>query len=184
MSIRTHRLFDSTFCGVIIYQYWADLVLWELLLNEQPNIKTIVELGTGKGGHSLFLKAQCIARGLRFRTMDRSEPVALGGPLAHVLSLSEDFVKADFWTSLDLVHWLQDESWKPLLLYVDGGSKRREFAGFVPLLSPGDYVAVHDYSTEFLPCDALPVTAMIEPLLERETEGQPKPCLTRFWKVV
>jgi len=158
-----------------MWQYWADLPLWELLFNEHE-IQTVIELGTAQGGFSLFLKMQCLVRGMDFHTIDRK-----AYPLPEILQA--DFVQGDFWQSDDLSDWLQFGQ-RPLLLSVDGGCKRREFAAFVPWLEPGDYVAVHDYGTEFTARDAMPVRQMLEPILEAECKGPPQPCITRFWRVV
>ena len=184
MAVRTHILFGSSFCGVTLYQYWSDLALWELFLNEYTDIRTIVEMGAGEGGFTLFLKVQSLARGLRFRSIDRNRPTVLDTEIARLLDIEKHFDKANFWESERLKSWVRNESFKPLLLFVDGGNKRREFRGFVPKLSSGDYVGVHDYNTEFMPEDIGPVEHLIEPVFEKETEGPPRPCLTRFWKVV
>jgi len=164
-------------------QYWADLPLWEMLLNEHRDIKTIVEMGAGDGGLTLFLKVQCVARGLQFRSIDRNRPGALDTRLAQTLELPADFVQSDFWKSKRLSRWLINQRLKPLLLFVDGGNKSRELAHFGPMLAPGDYVGVHDYGTEFLPDDISPVSDLLEPIFEQETNGPPHPCITRFWRM-
>lgn len=185
---RTHNLFGSTFCGVVMRQYWADLALWELFLNKYSDIKTIIELGAFKGGMTLFLDVQARARGQQFFSFDRDWPDALDTPLADVLRLSARFLHGDFWVEMNgaLRMMLRDEQYKPLLLFVDGGNKAKEFQAFVPELSPGDYVAVHDYGTEFQkrngPDDVEPVAHLIEPVFWEECEAPPQPCLTRFWR--
>jgi cephalosporin hydroxylase len=180
---RTHALFDSTFGGMVMRQYWSDLALWELFLNAYPDIKTVIELGAFHGGMSLFLKAETLARGQKFWTLDRLTPNALYTPLWKKMEI--DFIEGDFWkeTNGALLELLHDLALKPLMLFVDGGNKPQEFAGFVPELSGGDYVSVHDYSTEFLPENADPVAHLLEPVFVEECEGPPQPCLTRFWRV-
>lgn len=181
---RTHALFNSTFCGVVARQYWADLALWELFLNEYSDIKTIIELGAFHGGMTLFLEVQARARDQFFVSLDRNWPVGLDTPLAKDLRLPGRFMLGDFWkdTYGALVEMLQKPKYKPVLLFVDGGCKREEFKSFVPFLSAGDYVGVHDYKTEFKPEDVEPVEHLLEKVFWEECLAPPQPCLTRFWR--
>ena len=180
---RTNRLFDTTFCGIEMRQIWGDVPIWEIFLNRHP-VKSLVELGTGEGGFSLFLQAQAIARGAGFFTFDRNWPAALVNPLGRVLNLGANFYWGDYFEEgKEMLLYVLRNAERPLMLFVDGGSKKREFARFVPELLPGDFVAVHDYTTEFQPEDVDVVAHLITPVLEDETSAGPKPVLTRFWEV-
>jgi hypothetical protein len=180
---RTHNLFGSHFGGIEMRQYWSDLALWELFLNAHQDIAAVIELGAFKGGLTLFLGAQTLARGQEFYSFDKDRPEAMDTPLWGTLGIV--FLLGDFWNDrhkalLDLLH---DPALKPLLLFVDGGCKREEFKVFVPELSLGDYAAVHDYGTEFTPGDEDVIADRIELEMWDECIGPPQPCLTRFWKV-
>ncbi|HUW12009.1 MAG TPA: hypothetical protein VM537_19945 [Anaerolineae bacterium] len=181
---RTHNLFGSFFCGMEMAQYWADLPLWENLLNEHREIKTLIEMGTYKCGMSVFLKAQCIARQMRFWTFDRKRPEELNNPVVRALGIDEDFVLGDFFADRKdkLVGLLSWSEIKPLLLFVDGSNKPLELETFVPYLAAGDYAAVHDYGTEFQPGAEEPVADLLERVYWQECEAPPQPCLTRFWR--
>lgn len=183
---RTHNLFGSHFCGLEIRQYWADLALWELFLNAHPDIQALVEMGTFKCGMSVFLKLQAAARGIPFWTFDRDRPAEMESAAAEFVELDSDFIHGDFWadTKGELLNIIEDALIKPILLFVDGGNKGKEFAYFVPFLCPGDYVAVHDYGTEFRPEMADPVADLLEPEFWDECLSPPQPCLTRFWRRV
>jgi len=182
---RTHELFNSSFGGIVMRQYWADLPLWENFLNTH-GLRAIVELGAFHGGMTIFLKAQTLARSQSFFTFDRGEVVAMTTRFATMTGLRGDFFQGDFWTDTNevLLDILHNPDLKPLLLYVDGGCKRKEFAAFVPELSPGDYVAVHDYKTEFRVEDEEPVAHLLERVFWEECEAPPQPSLTRFWRRV
>lgn len=181
---RTHNLFGSTFGGLIMRQYWSDLALWELFLNEYEDIRTVVELGSFHGGMTEFLKTQTLSRGQNFFTLDKDRPQVLDTEFAKITNLEKDFILGDFWTDTleHFVSILHNPVFKPLLLFVDGGNKAKEFVYFVPELSDTDYCAVHDYGTEFKPSDSQPVDHLIERIFEDECTGPPQPCLTRFWK--
>ena len=60
--------------GVEMSQTWEDLELYEKLLNHHRGLKSVVELGTGQGGFSLYLYYQCLRRGIKFATYDLVEP--------------------------------------------------------------------------------------------------------------
>ncbi len=185
--MRVHNLFGSHFCGVDMRQYWADLQLWEEFLNKYGDIRTLVELGTFRGGMTLFLATQAWVRGLSFYTLDRDMPDdrVLKSPFAANLQLRDAFIHGDFWreTHEALLGLLRDSRLKPLMLFVDGGCKREEFNAFVPELASRDYCAVHDYGTEFKPADVEPVAHLLESVYLDECLSPPQPCLTRFWRV-
>lgn len=179
-----HNVFGSTFMGLVVRQYWADIALWELFLTEHPEIKSIIELGTFKAGMSLFLLGNALNRGQNFWTFDRDRPIELESPVAQRIGLDLAFVHGDFFegTRDALVQLLTEERFKPLMLFVDGSNKPREFKEFVPLLSPGDYCAIHDYTTEYKPEDLEPLAGTLEPVFLEQCE-RIRPCLTRFWRV-
>lgn len=184
--MRTHNLFGSTFCGVPMQQYWADLPLWEGFLNSHDDVETIVELGTFEGGMALYLAAQAEARGLDFWTFDKKEPQAIHTALGKRLRLHAKFVLGDYFaetqSSGELLSLLTDACWKPLLLFVDGGRKNLEFKRLVPFLSHGDYVAVHDYGTEFAKSTESELGDAITREYWEQCEAPPRPSLLRFWR--
>lgn len=181
---RTHDVMGSTFCGLVMRQYWADLPVWENFLNAHPDIRAIWELGTYHCGMSVYLKLQCAARGIQFWTMDRIRPPEMDHRVAQFMQMEQSFLHGDIWE--DGMHHMRalnaTAEAHPLLLYADGGDKPREVATFTPLLQPGDYVAVHDYSTEFKLEDEEPVAHLVERVWWEECEAPPRPCLTRFWR--
>ena len=68
----------------------------------------------------------------------------------------------------------------PLLLFCDAGNKPQEFQTFVPQLTAGDIVAVHDWGTEFGEGDELPVRAQVERLDWQECAELS--LRTRWWR--
>jgi hypothetical protein len=128
-----------TFLGVNCSQSWADFQLWENLLTAHPELRSIVELGTGEAGFSRFLHIQAEARGLEFATFDRVRMDRHRQPGFRKLDI---FDKPGAVVS-SFVH--------PVVLFCDNGDKPREVATFAPHLQPGDLLVVHDYGTEFWP---------------------------------
>lgn len=180
-----HNLFGSTFMGVRVLQYWADIALWELFLTEHPHINAIIEIGTHKAGMALFFLGHAIQRGMPFWTFDKVRFPEMDSPLAKRLGLEDHFVQGNVFENSNerLLKLLHDDYLKPLMLYVDGGNKPKEFQTFVPHLSIDDYCSVHDYSTEFKPEAVDPVADMLEPVFLPQCQCM-RPCLTRFWRVI
>lgn len=167
-----HDLWTVKFLGVQAVQFWADLLLWEKLLDAHPTLRTCVEIGALHGGLSLYLLLQSDARLMQFTTFDLNPPAALDTTIGRQLHLRSHFVQGDVFDDYgaggDLKTILADASAHPLVLLCDGGNKPKEFQTFVPLLWAGDLVAVHDWGNEFTDLDVEPVRALVERVCEAE----------------
>ena len=126
-----------SFGGVPAAQLIQDFYLWECLLNENPQLRGIVELGTWEGGFACYLYAQAQARGLSFRTYDVLAPAReIPG-----------FVQLDIFRESEQVgEYLRRED--PVVVLCDGGNKPREMKTFSQYLSPQSRLMVHDWGTE------------------------------------
>jgi hypothetical protein len=138
---RWHSFSGTSFAGVAMAQFWAELILWESLLNDQE-YDAIVEIGTFTGGLSLWLHAQARARDIIFRTYDVRTPVRK----------IPGFVKLDVFAEAEAVgeHLRRHE---PVIVLCDGGNKPRELKTFSRYLSPRSTLVVHDWGSEFLETD-------------------------------
>lgn len=125
VSIRTELY------GRSVQQTDADLAAWETFLHEHP-MTSILELGTGSGGMSMWLSERCDS----FRTVDHTPPRE--ETPGHVTMDIFDPCVAEFVASAE----------RPFLVFCDGGDKPGEVAHYAPLLREGDYLAVHDYGRE------------------------------------
>ena len=134
--------FSTSFGGIPCAQYAVDFLLWEALLNDNPQVRAIVEIGTWQGGFSWFLWAQAQVRGLEFQTYDAQEPDRE----------PPGFVRLDVWRDPDELAGSLPE-WGPIVLFCDGGNKPRELKTFPPLCAPDSVFVVHDWGTETLPKD-------------------------------
>jgi len=152
-----------TFAGVLIAQFWRDLLLWEIFLNKYA-VQSVVELGTYRGGMSLYLLMQCIQRNMSFFTFDREDAVALRSTLGRKLGLHDCFYRGDYFADdaakRKVLDTITDPANHPLALFCDGDYKSVEYHIFGPLLARDDFVIVHDYGktagvdTSFVPEDA------------------------------
>lgn len=134
---------EQTFLGYRLTQSWADLAIWEYVLGEHPELRTIIEIGTWEGGMSRFLFYQAQERRMNFVTFDlvAPSPIPMG------------FVQMDVFEEADTVRGIIAGSEHPLLLLCDGGDKPREMREYAPGLLPGDLLAVHDWEDEAGPED-------------------------------
>lgn len=151
---RYHSFRGTSFGGVSMAQYQCDLVLWEAILNENADLRFIIELGTWMGGFSWWLWAQAEARGMEFQTYDAVQHNEYPPP---------GFLKKDvFAASEDLI--LGFNACEPLILLCDNDNKAREIQTFgVALKDPRSLIVVHDWGTEIGPGD-IPDT--VEPVYE------------------
>jgi len=169
-----------TLFGVTIQQTWPDLWLWEKLLNEHPELKAIIEIGTKHGGLSNYLQLQAIQRGLSFATLDTE--LFERNRLSSFIHLVTNFIQGDVFIDggKKLKGLMQNTLEHPLVLFCDGGQKEREFQMFVPCLESGDIVGAHDWNVEFWPKSVEPVAHMVEPIMWAECEALDS--WTRFWR--
>lgn len=143
----------GSFAGIPASQYWVDFYLWEALLNERAAVRGIVELGTWKGGFSLYLAAQARARGIRWRTYDVAAPDRR----------IPGFVQLDIFRFPEVVNRYIRRC-EPVALLCDNGNKPRELATFAAALQdPESVVVVHDWMTETFPAD---VPLNLQPVYE------------------
>lgn len=143
--VKHWNTFDScSFGGVPAAQYWCELYLYEAILNSNPQLKRIIELGTWMGGLSLFLYMQAKVRNMWFITYDAQD---YNTPAYSIIP----FVKKDIFASEEELG--QTISSVPTLLICDNGNKPREIKTFAPYVTSDSIIVVHDWKTEIFPED-------------------------------
>lgn len=176
---------NTSFLGIRAEQRWVDFQVWEKLLNKYEELQAIIELGTGRGAFSLYLLLQALQRGMEFHTFDnKSIHEVVKAPLFSVLHLGNHFHQEDVFregrrTVMGLMFKL---ALHPLILFCDNGNKSREYRTFVPMLSVGDIVGVHDWTEEFGPGDVACMRHILVPIFHEECETVKS--ITRFWQRV
>ena len=139
-----HRTSDVSFGGIQAAQYRADFWLWEYLLNDNPHLQAVFELGTWEGGFSWWLWAQCQVRELHFETYDMTVTESRKPP---------GFRKIDVFADRDHIGDIMRE-WEPCVVFCDNGNKPRELREYsLEIGHSGSLIVVHDWGTEFLPSD-------------------------------
>jgi hypothetical protein len=137
---RWHTMQNVSFAGVPMAQIWADLVVWESVLNDNPDLDAVFEIGTWQGGFSWWLWAQCEARDMFFGTFDAVKPERdIPG-----------FMRIDVFAEVPFLG-KRFRAFEPCLVFCDGGNKPRELSTFAAeLRDPRSLLAVHDWGTEIV----------------------------------
>lgn len=144
----------TQFCGIeMSHNYYVYHIL-SVNVASHPQIRSLVELGTGQGGLSAF----CGVLGLRFGLPVHSFDICreFGSNTERFLQrLGVTFHQVDVFCAEGRDRVQQIVAGRPTYLICDDGDKRREFAAYAPLLPAGSLISVHDLGCEFLPEDAL-----------------------------
>jgi cephalosporin hydroxylase len=167
----------NSFCSVPTWQAWQDFALWEAFL-ERHYCRSVIELGTFYGGFALFLALQCEVRGMDFVTIDNKDICPASKWLD---SLGTKRLKFDLLSegAPHIIANLRSSLSGPVILFCDNGNKIEEVRRFAPLLKANDYLAVHDWGTEFHSSD---VPTCLEMVFKAESESVQS--MTRFFKVL
>lgn len=174
----------TKWCGVWAAQRRSDFWLWEDFL-EEYKVKLLIELGSYRGGFSLFLLCQCLNRGIEFFTVDLQLPEAAVGSLGNMLGLQRHYRETDLLVeggSKWLIDTIKAVENHPLLLYCDNGNKPEEYMLYMPELYPGDFVVVHDWNAEISDEDVSWSYNEVEVLFEDRCNQEKS--LTRFFRTV
>lgn len=131
-----------------------DLVIWDKFFKTHP-VKSVIELGTGHGGMTLYFGLKCAELKAEFHTFDNIQSTDFSMPIEQEINLAASFHMLDIFSDegVTYVKSLIETLPKPLCIFFDNGNKPREWAIFAPHTAIGDYCVVHDWDTEFTQSD-------------------------------
>ncbi|RLI42749.1 hypothetical protein DRO59_03200 [Candidatus Bathyarchaeota archaeon] len=139
----------SSFCGIEVSQSWSALYLFELIFKTYEPKRTI-ELGTWRGGASLFMHFLAEAYGGDFVTYDNT-PRHLESDKGKDLfrRFGVNFREADIFEP-KIITEIRELIEAPgrVFVYCDDGNKVNEFNIYARFLKPGDIIGVHDWMEE------------------------------------
>lgn len=163
----------TTFVGQHMQHNYRLYFVLDEVFRTQPQIKEIIELGTGCGALTTYLALWAIKLNLRsILTTDKQvlHNVKFLSKLGVIFTQGDIFSPNGHLNNVDLAIL-------PLLFICDGGDKQREFETFAPKLKSGSIICAHDLGTEFFDEKISPeVRAKVEPIMrERWME-----CNVRF----
>lgn len=135
----------SKFAGIPLCCNYYVFDIMSRLIDENPQIKGIVEMGTHTGGMAVYLGLCGIQKGITVNTWEITKQISKEtdtmldklGVIQHVFDV--------FAYSEKVIEQINKE---PIYFLADGGDKKRELALFVPHLVRGSIVSVHDWGME------------------------------------
>ena len=167
-----------------IYQqhtYWLYKVIDDVL-NENKQIKGIVEIGTGLGALSIFLGLECYERNLKpLLTYDIKQ---VAKPRLFDLLNIKAVARNCF--DVESVNEIMEYIKEPVLFICDGGNKIKEFNFFAYLLPEGSIITAHDWDDE-IRIDDVRKTVMeigLKPLHKDDWVAPPDYIAMSFWKIL
>lgn len=131
------------------------------VLTANPQVRSIIELGTGHGGLTLYLKLWAARLGVDVHTFDVHQYVMEDGAMPAFVRLGIHCHVMDIFTdeAMQLIKSvIADE---PTYIVCDNGDKPREFATYAPVIPSGSVISAHDWGEagEIRPEDVSDVVA-------------------------
>lgn len=174
----------QTFMGIVLQQTWEDIGIWEIFFRTYQ-VRTMIEFGSGHGGLSLYFALQCRQRGIQFHTYDNQRNFDVDSGLHGLLGLRDTFHNVNIFgeagNESPAIGALIESCPKPLAIFFDNGDKPREWRTFAPHTSPGDFLVVHDWGTEFKESDIGDVR--VERILANYCDSRPASDWKAMWFV-
>jgi predicted O-methyltransferase YrrM len=160
MSDFTH-LYGLSFAGQITQHNFYTYHVISRVLAANPQVKSIIEFGTGHGALTLYLKLWAARLGVEIHTFDvhpfvRNDGVEVMferlGIHYHIMSITDEPAKQLIKTII---------AGKPTYIVCDNGNKPLEFATYAPFLPQGSVISAHDWGVagEIRPQDVEQVVA-------------------------
>jgi len=165
-----------------IYQrhaYWMYKVIDDIL-NENKQIKGIIEIGTAPGALSTFLGLECYERGLKpLLTYDIK---GFAEPKLFELLKIKFIIRGCF--HKDSIQEIIEYADTPIFFMCDGGNKPKEFNYFTGLLKQDSVIAAHDWGVEIKLEDISDTINKyaLESLHKEEWDNPPDYIKTCFWR--
>jgi cephalosporin hydroxylase len=169
----------AEFMGRKMMQEYQDVAIWDKFFDKYK-VKTLIELGTGYGGLSLYFGLKCHERGIEFYTFDNIQSTDFQMPKEIEIGLAKSFHLINIFSDegIALIRKIITESTKPTAIFFDDGDKAREWRTFAPSTSVGDFLAVHDWDVEFKSEDVVAVD--VQRIFVEECEAR-KPGFLSMW---
>jgi len=138
------------------HNYWEYNIVGQTLM-DNPQIRGIVEIGTGCGGLTMLLGLWGVRLGIPVVTVETVH--ALYKPIEKVLDKLgvEVYNKDCFIEPMPTIIYDFIADFDPVYLVCDGGDKPKELITFGPSVGEGGLVSAHDWECEVLPSDIKPL---------------------------
>ena len=137
----------TTFIGQFMqHNYWIYSII-DRVMTENPQIQSIIEIGTGCGGITSVFGLWGVARGIKVTTIDLQS--VFHNPIIFE-KLGVEYLQLDVFDPVTEEEILKRIDNKPTWVFCDGGSKCRELGQFAPKIPETSIISAHDLGTEFI----------------------------------
>jgi len=126
------------------HNYWLYCVV-DRVMKENPQIQSIVEIGTGAGALTTVFGLWGINKSIPVLTIDKV--MRHNSKLLNRLGVH--YLQEDEFSPIVETEILKTVDGKPTWLFCDGGFKAKEFAKFAPLMPKDSIISAHDLGVEF-----------------------------------
>lgn len=134
------------FCGQRMQHTYYTYHVLSKVLAAFPNLKSIVEIGTGNGALSIALGLWGVKLGIPVLTIDHGMRNIDAIKIFRALNVT--FLRVDAFDPDTIESLKSFINREPCLFICDGGDKPRELNLWAPLLPSGSVIAAHDWGTE------------------------------------
>lgn len=153
------------FAGITMPSNYFTFHLFSKIIDENPGITKIIELGTHTGSMAIALGLEGVRKGIEVHTFEITEQITEDtkrildalGVKRHLCNIFEE---------QQLIKSLFKDG--PVYLLCDNGSKSIEFQEFANKLLPGSVVSVHDWTLEIHQHDIDIYDHLVEPFHEED----------------
>lgn len=140
--------FENMFVGQVCqHSFYTYHVISRILKTHGDRVKSIVEMGTGRGGLTMYLSLWAKRLGgIPIHSFDINAYAAVDDGLAPTFErMGIMYHKMDMFSDecIQIVKKIMGD--QPTYLICDGENKPREFQTFVPMTPPGSIISTHDW---------------------------------------
>lgn len=172
--------------GNPIMQSWYDLFFINEILTEPTHVfKHIVELGTYRGGLTVFLGLHALTRGIDVTTFDiRPEPYKPPyTTYKELLPITYHNLNVFSEEAKNIVREKAKDG--RMFIFLDGGEKPMDFETYAPIVEANDVVMIHDKNREIFDHEVKPIAKAngLEPFYQEEADkvGADIYCFIKKW---
>lgn len=169
----------SQFAGVKLSCNYFVFDIMSRIIDENPQIQLICEIGSHTGGMAIYLSLEALRKKLPFHTFEKDKQITretndLLEKLGANMHIYDVFEYPD-----KVIAIIQEQ---PAYLICDGGRKHAELEKFIGYLKPGSVVSCHDYPLEINDSHFAPLYERAVPI--RTFEWSEKNAQFSSWKII
>lgn len=139
------HMYGLRFAGQLMQHNFYTYHVISRVLEANPKVKSIIELGTGHGALTLYLKLWAARLGVEIHTFDVHNWIKQEG-VDKMFERLGIHVHIESVFNEQVIQKIKDIiNGEPTYIVCDNGNKPKEFALYAPLLPSGSVISAHDW---------------------------------------